>query len=64
MTVIALSEKEKDLLKTMEYKAIINNWYNAKTGLHNFNTDDWDSLINSKTVKEGYIVGYRIFNWN
>ena len=64
VTVISLNEKEKDLLKTMEYKAVVNNWYNPKTGLHHFNTDDWDSLVNSKTVKEGYIVGYRIFNWN
>ena len=63
VTVISLNEKEKDLLKTMEYKAVINNWYNPKTGLHHFNTDDWDSLINSKTVKEGFIVGFRVFNW-
>ena len=27
------------------------------------NEDDWDSLVNSKTVKDGYIVGYRVFNW-
>ena len=63
VTVISLSEKEKNLLQTMEYKAVINNWYNPKTGLYHFNTDDWDSLLNSKTVKEGYIVGYRVFNW-
>ena len=64
VTVISLNEKEKELLQTMEYKAVVNNWYNPKTGLHHFNCDDWDSLINSKTVKEGYIAGYRIFNWN
>ena len=63
VTIISLSEKEKNLLQTMEYKAVINNWYNPKTGLYHFNTDDWDSLLNSKTVKEGYIVGYRVFNW-
>ena len=63
VTVISLNEKEKNLLKAMEYKAVINNWYNPKTRLHHFNTDDWDSLVNSKTVKEGFIVGYRIFNW-
>ena len=63
VTVISLSEKEKNLLQTMEYKEVINNWYNPKTGLYHFNTDDWDSLLNSKTVKEGYIVGYRVFNW-
>ena len=62
--VISLNVKEKELLKTMEYKAVVNCWYNPKTGLHHFNTDDWDSLVNSKTVKEGYIVGYRVFNWN
>ena len=64
VTVIALNEKEKDLLKTMEYKSVVNKWYNPKTGLYHFNTDDWDSLVNSKTVKDGYIVGYRVFNWN
>ena len=64
VTVTSLSEKEKDLLQTIEHKAIINNWYNPNTGLYHFNTDDWDSLINSKTVKEGFIVGYRVFNWN
>lgn len=63
VSVISLSEKEKDLLQTMEYKAVINCWYNPKTGLYHFNTDDWDSLIKSKTVKEGFIVGYRVFNW-
>ena len=63
VTIISLSEKEKNLLQTMEYKEVINNWYNPKTGLYHFNTDDWDSLLNSKTVKEGYIVGYRVFNW-
>ena len=63
VTVISLNGKEKDLLQTMEYKAVVNCWYNPNTGLHHFNTDDWDSLVNSKTVKEGYIVGYRVFNW-
>ena len=63
VTVISLNGKEKDLLKTIEYKKVINKWYNPKTGLYHFNTDDWDSLVNSKTVNEGYIVGYRVFNW-
>ena len=63
VTVISLNEKEKDLLQTMEYKAIVNCWYNPKTGFHHFNTDEFDSLINSKTVKEGYIISYRVFNW-
>ena len=64
VTVISLNEKEKELLQTMEYKAVVNCWYNPKTGLRHFNCNDWDSLINSKTVKEGYITSYRIFNWN
>lgn len=64
VSVVSLSGKEKDLLQTMEYKAVVNCWYNPKTGLYHFNTDDWDSLVNSKTVKEGYIAGYRVFNWN
>lgn len=64
VSVVSVSGKEKDLLQTMEYKAVINNWYNPKTGLYHFNCEDWDSLINSKTVKEGFIISYRIFNWN
>ena len=64
VSVISVSGKEKELLQTMEYKAIVNCWYNPKTGFHHFNTDEFDSLVNSKTVKEGYIVGYRVFNWN
>ena len=64
VSVISVSRKEKDLLQTMEYKAVVNCWYNPKTGLYHFNTDDWDSLVNSKTVKEGYIISYRVFNWN
>lgn len=64
VSVVSLNGKEKELLQTMEYKAVVNCWYNPKTRLHHFNTDDWDSLVNSKTVKEGYIAGYRIFNWN
>ena len=64
VSVVSVSEKEKKLLQTMEYKAVVNCWYNPKTGLYHFNTDDWDSLINSKTVKEGYIISYRVFNWN
>lgn len=63
VNVTSVSEKEKGLLKTMEYKAVVNCWYNPKTRLYHFNTNDWDSLVNSKTVKEGYIVGYRVFNW-
>lgn len=63
VNVTSVSEKEKGLLKTMEYKAVVNCWYNPKTRLYHFNTDGWDSLVNSKTVKEGYIVGYRVFNW-
>ena len=64
VSVISVSRKEKDLLQTMEYKAVVNCWYNPKTGLYHFNCGDWDSLINSKTVKEGYIISYRVFNWN
>ena len=64
VSVVSVSEKEKGLLKTMEYKAVISCWYNPNTALYHFNTDDWDSLVNSKTVKEGFIVGYRVFNWN
>ena len=64
VTVIALNGKEKASIQATEYKTVINNWYNPKTGLYHFNTDDWDSLVNSKTVKEGYIAGYRVFNWN
>lgn len=64
VTVISVSEKEKKLLQTMEYKAVINNWYNPNTGLYHFNCDDWDSLINSKTTRDGFIISYRIFNWN
>ena len=62
VTVIALNGKEKASIQAMEYKSVVNKWYNPNTGLYHFNTDDWDSLINSKTVKEGYIVGYRVFN--
>ena len=64
VSVISVSRKEKEMLQTMEYKAVVNCWYNPKTRLYHFNCGDWDSLINSKTVKEGYIVGYRVFNWN
>ena len=64
VTVISLSEKEKDLLQTNGYKAVVNCWYNPNTGLYHFNCDDWDSLADSKTVREGYIAGYRVFNWN
>ena len=63
VSVVSVSGKEKELLQTMEYKAVVNCWYNPNTELYHFNCDDWDSLINSKTVKEGYIAGYRIFNW-
>ena len=64
VTVTSISDKEKASMQAMEYKSIVNKWYNPNTGLYHFNTDDWDSLINSKTVKEGYIIGYRVFNWN
>ena len=64
VSVVSLNGKEKEVLQTMEYKAIVNCWYNPKTGLHHFNCEDWDSLVNSKTVREGYIAGYRVFNWS
>ena len=64
VSVVSVNGKEKELLKTMEYKAVVNCWYNSKTELYHFNCDDWDSLVNSKTVREGFIAGYRVFNWN
>ena len=64
VSVVSLNGKEKEVLQTMEYKAIVNCWYNPKTGLYHFNCEDWDSLVNSKTVREGYIAGYRVFNWS
>lgn len=64
VSVISVNGKEKELLQTMEYKAVVNCWYNPNTNLYHFNCDDWDSLVNSKTVRDGYIVGYRVFNWS
>ena len=63
VSVVSVNGKEKELLQTMEYKAVVYNWFNPKTGLHHFNCDDWDSIIDSKTVRDGFIAGYRVFNW-
>lgn len=39
----------------------IEQWYNPRTGLKHFKLHDWDSLKDSVTVAEGYIISYRLF---
>ena len=63
VTVVAISIEEKGVLQTMDYKAIVNYWYNPATGLYHFNCEDWDSLTNSITVRDGHIIGFRVFSW-
>lgn len=50
-------------LDNMEYKEKVNCWYNKRTNYTHFNLDDFDSLSNSVTVKEGKIISYRLFSW-
>lgn len=59
--VISISTGEYN--KNLEHKARVNCWYNPRTGLYHFNLDDFDSLSNSVTVREGKIVSYRLFSW-
>lgn len=63
VTVTVIDEKDKKSFDKLSHKAIINCWYNKRTGFTHFNCDDWDSLENSVTVKEGKIASYRVFSW-
>lgn len=36
-------------------------WFNKNTGLHHFKLPDYDSLKNSRTIREGVIESYRVF---
>lgn len=60
-----LTKKYYDVTKSKEhddkadYRVLM--YHNDKTGLTHFRLDDWDSLTDSITVKEGKIIGYRNF---
>lgn len=56
--------------KTVETlpKKIEDNWYteaiyfNPRTNLYHYRRRGWDTLIDSKTVKEGYVIKYYIWS--
>ena len=60
---------KKWIRKTVETlpKKIEDNWYtevifyNPKTELYHYRRRGWDTLIDSKTVKEGYVLKYYIW---
>lgn len=54
-----------DNVRTAVYDIIIKEYFNPRTGFHHFvlykNNIDDDSMSDSITVKEGYVLSYRCF---